>query len=135
MVYYGFSHTQYSYFCSCSSSIFSNSVDILFLSGPDTMSRVQIPFCLYFFKINSERYQIILLIFSYLDKVRYRACSYETSIFYSKRKNKLGYTLYGSGHYQNIYDPDDDDFSNLPETKTFSFNPKFQCSVNHTALT
>ena len=46
------------------------------------------------------------------------------NVFYSKRKNKVGYTLYGSGHYQNIYDPDDDDFSNLPETKTFSFNPK-----------
>lgn len=46
------------------------------------------------------------------------------NVFYSKRKNKLGYTLYGSGHYQNIYDPDDDDFSNLPQTKTFSFNPK-----------
>ena len=46
------------------------------------------------------------------------------NIFYSKRENKFGYTLYGSGHYQNLYDPDDDDFSNLPETKTFSFNPK-----------
>jgi iron complex outermembrane receptor protein len=46
------------------------------------------------------------------------------NIFYSKRKNKFGYTLYGSGHYQNLYDPDNDDFSNLPETKTLSFNPK-----------
>lgn len=46
------------------------------------------------------------------------------NVFYSKRKNKLGYTLYGSGHYQSIYDSDDDDFSNLPETKTISFNPK-----------
>lgn len=44
--------------------------------------------------------------------------------FYSKRNDKFGYTLYGSGHYQNLYDPDDDDFSNLPETKTVSFNPK-----------
>ena len=46
------------------------------------------------------------------------------NVFYSKRKNKFGYTLYSSGHYQKIYDPDDDDFSNLPETRTLSFNPK-----------
>jgi len=44
--------------------------------------------------------------------------------FYSKRKDKFGYTLYGSGNYHNIYDPDDDGFSNIPETQTFSFNPK-----------
>jgi len=44
--------------------------------------------------------------------------------FYSRRNGKIGYTLYGSGHYQNAYDPDGDDFTNLPETKSFSFNPK-----------
>lgn len=48
-----------------------------------------------------------------------------TNLYYSKRNNKFGYTLYGSGHYQKIYDPDDDDFSNLPETKTVTLNPKF----------
>jgi iron complex outermembrane receptor protein len=46
------------------------------------------------------------------------------NIFYSKRKNKHGYTLYGSGHHQNIYDPNDDGFSNLPKTNTLSLNPK-----------
>lgn len=46
------------------------------------------------------------------------------NIFYSKRNSKFGTTLYASGNYQKIYDPEDDDFSNLPKTKTFSFNPK-----------
>ena len=46
------------------------------------------------------------------------------NIFYSQRKDKFGYTLYGSGNYQKAYDPDGDDFSNLPETKSLSFNPK-----------
>jgi len=46
------------------------------------------------------------------------------NVFYSQRNGKIGYTLYGSGHYQNAYDPDGDDFTNLPETKSVSFNPK-----------
>ena len=46
------------------------------------------------------------------------------NVFYSQRKEKFGYTLYGSGHYQKAYDPDGDDFTNLPETKSVSFNPK-----------
>jgi iron complex outermembrane receptor protein len=32
--------------------------------------------------------------------------------FFSQRNGKIGYTLYGSGHYQNAYDPDGDDFTN-----------------------
>ncbi len=44
--------------------------------------------------------------------------------FYAKRNNKWGYTLYGSGHYQKVYDPEDDGFSNLPETKSVTINPK-----------
>ena len=46
------------------------------------------------------------------------------NVFYSKRNNKFGVTLYGSGHYQKAYDPEDDEFSNLPETKSVSINPK-----------
>lgn len=46
------------------------------------------------------------------------------NIFYSKRNEKLGVTLYGSGHYQKAYDAEDDGFSNLPLTKSVSFNPK-----------
>ena len=47
------------------------------------------------------------------------------NVFYSKRNEKFGISLYGSGHYQKAYDPEDDGFSNLPQTKSISFNPKF----------
>ncbi|WP_010521443.1 TonB-dependent receptor [Aquimarina agarivorans] len=46
------------------------------------------------------------------------------NIFYSKRSEKFGFSLYGSGHYQKAYDPEDDEFSNLPKTTSISFNPK-----------
>lgn len=46
------------------------------------------------------------------------------NIFYGHRKGKIGYTLYGSGHYQKAYDPDNDDFTNIPQTTAFSLNPK-----------
>ncbi|WP_425077864.1 TonB-dependent receptor [Psychroserpens sp. S379A] len=47
------------------------------------------------------------------------------NVFYSKRNEKFGVSLYGSGHYQKAYDPEDDEFSNLPKTTSISFNPKF----------
>jgi outer membrane receptor for ferrienterochelin and colicins len=47
------------------------------------------------------------------------------NVFYSKRNEKFGVSLYGSGHYQNVYDPEEDGFSNLPKTTSISFNPKF----------
>ncbi len=46
------------------------------------------------------------------------------NVFYSKRNEKFGFSLYGSGHYQKVYDPEDDGFSNLPKTTSISFNPK-----------
>ncbi|MFD2727360.1 TonB-dependent receptor [Hyunsoonleella rubra] len=46
------------------------------------------------------------------------------NVFYSKRNKKFGFSLYGSGHYQKAYDPEDDGFSNLPKTTSISFNPK-----------
>lgn len=46
------------------------------------------------------------------------------NIFYSQRNEKFGFTLYGSGHYQKAYDPENDEFSNLPKTASISFNPK-----------
>ena len=46
------------------------------------------------------------------------------NVFYSKRNEKFGVSLYGSGHYQKAYDPEDDGFSNLPKTTSVSFNPK-----------
>jgi len=47
------------------------------------------------------------------------------NVFYSKRNEKFGVSLYSSGHYQKAYDPEDDGFSNLPKTTSLSFNPKF----------
>ena len=47
------------------------------------------------------------------------------NVFYSKRNENFGMSLYGSGHYQKAYDPENDGFSNLPKTKSISFNPKF----------
>ncbi|AXT59662.1 TonB-dependent receptor [Aquimarina sp. AD10] len=46
------------------------------------------------------------------------------SIFYSKRNEKFGLTMYSSGNYQKAYDPEDDGFSNLPLTKSVTVNPK-----------
>ncbi|WP_430468457.1 TonB-dependent receptor [Winogradskyella ouciana] len=46
------------------------------------------------------------------------------NVFYSKRNEKFGVSLYGSGHFQKAYDPEDDGFSNLPKTTSISFNPK-----------
>ncbi|MFS4491255.1 TonB-dependent receptor [Maribacter sp. 2308TA10-17] len=46
------------------------------------------------------------------------------NVFYSERNEKWGWTLYGSGHLQKAFDPEDDGFSNLPRTRSLSFNPK-----------
>ena len=47
------------------------------------------------------------------------------NIFYSQKRNNIGWTIYSSGNYQKAFDPDDDNFSNLPNTKSFSLHPKF----------
>ncbi|MCK8520011.1 TonB-dependent receptor [Aquimarina sp. D1M17] len=46
------------------------------------------------------------------------------NVFYASRNEKWGVTLYGSGNYQKAYDPEDDGFSNLPQTYSVAFNPK-----------
>lgn len=46
------------------------------------------------------------------------------NVFFSKRKEKFGYTLYGSGHYNAPYNPDEDVFTNIPKTTSVSLNPK-----------
>lgn len=46
------------------------------------------------------------------------------NIFYSKRGEKFGVTLYGAGHYHSPYNPDSDSFTNIPKTTTLSINPK-----------
>ena len=52
------------------------------------------------------------------------------NVFYSKRNEKFGVSLYGSGHYQKAYDPENDGFSNLPKTKSISFNPNLTLTDN-----
>jgi iron complex outermembrane receptor protein len=47
------------------------------------------------------------------------------NIFYAQKYGKTGLSLYGSGYNQIAYDPDDDGFSNIPETRSLSLNPKF----------
>ena len=57
------------------------------------------------------------------------------NVFYSKRNDNIGVTLYGSGHLQKAYDPEDDGFSNLPKTKSISINPKlFYYPSNKTSI-
>ncbi|PKP29908.1 MAG: TonB-dependent receptor [Bacteroidetes bacterium HGW-Bacteroidetes-17] len=52
------------------------------------------------------------------------------NIFYAQKYGSTGVTLYGSAYSQVAYDPDDDGFSNIPETNSISFNPKFFYYVN-----
>ena len=44
--------------------------------------------------------------------------------FYTARGNRFGVTVLGSANTQKAYDPDDDDFSNLPDTRRVTLNPK-----------
>lgn len=45
--------------------------------------------------------------------------------FWSQRFEKVGFTLYGSAYNQAPYDPNGDDFSDIPKVQSLSFNPKF----------
>ena len=47
------------------------------------------------------------------------------SIFNSRRFERFGYTFLGSVNYQNEYDVDDDDFTELPWTNSFTLSPRF----------
>ncbi|CAN0507056.1 unnamed protein product, partial [Laminaria digitata] len=44
--------------------------------------------------------------------------------FYTARGEKTGITFLASGNLQQVYDPDDDLFSNLPKSRRLSLNPK-----------
>lgn len=46
------------------------------------------------------------------------------NIFYGSRNEKWGTAIYGSGNYQKAYDPEEDNFSNLPQTRSITLNPK-----------
>lgn len=45
------------------------------------------------------------------------------NVFHSAQKGKFGWTLYTSGNFQKMYDVDNDNFSEIPETKAISINP------------
>ena len=47
------------------------------------------------------------------------------SIFNSRKFERFGYTFLGSVNYQNQYDVDDDDFTELPWTSSFTLSPRF----------
>ncbi|MBV6640235.1 MAG: TonB-dependent receptor [Cyclobacteriaceae bacterium] len=47
------------------------------------------------------------------------------NVFYSERYKKTGMTVYGSVNRQMPYDPNNDNFSDIPKVKGFSLNPKF----------
>jgi len=47
------------------------------------------------------------------------------SIFDSRKFKRFGYTFLGSVNYQNEYDVDDDDFTELPTTNAFTVSPRF----------
>lgn len=46
------------------------------------------------------------------------------SIFATERFDRVGYTVLGSFNYQKEYDVNDDDFSELPNAKSFNINPR-----------
>ncbi len=46
------------------------------------------------------------------------------SLFDSQKFRRFGYTFLGSVNYQKQYDVDDDDFTELPRTHSFSLNPR-----------
>ena len=56
------------------------------------------------------------------------------NVFYSDRNEKFGYTLYGSAHYNAPYNPDDDNFTNIPKTTSISFNPKLFYYPNENSI-
>jgi outer membrane receptor for ferrienterochelin and colicins len=46
------------------------------------------------------------------------------SLFDSQKFKRFGYTFLGSVNYQKEYDVDDDDFTELPRTESFTLNPR-----------
>lgn len=46
------------------------------------------------------------------------------SVFNSRKFQRFGYTFLGSANYQKEYDADDDDFTELPRTRSFNVSPR-----------
>jgi outer membrane receptor for ferrienterochelin and colicins len=45
--------------------------------------------------------------------------------FYAERYNKFGISFYASGNHQKAYDPNSDDFSDIPQIRSLTLNPSF----------
>jgi iron complex outermembrane receptor protein len=45
--------------------------------------------------------------------------------FYAERYDKTGASLYASAHRQEPYDPNDDGFSDIPQVRSITLNPRF----------
>ena len=52
------------------------------------------------------------------------------SLFDSRKFRRFGYTFLGSANYQKPYDVDDDDFTELPRTRSFNLNPRLFFYLN-----
>ncbi len=63
------------------------------------------------------------------------AGGYDVGGFYAARADRIGLTLLATANLQRAYDPDDDAFSNLPETRRLTINPKvFYYPGTHTTV-
>jgi outer membrane receptor for ferrienterochelin and colicins len=54
----------------------------------------------------------------------------DVSLFNSQRFSRFGYSFLGSLNYQREYDVDDDDFTELPKTRSFNLNPRLFSYLN-----
>ncbi|HET6978330.1 MAG TPA: TonB-dependent receptor [Pyrinomonadaceae bacterium] len=54
----------------------------------------------------------------------------DVALFNSRKFARFGYTFLGSFNYQNEYDVDDDDFTELPKTTSFNLSPRFFFSLS-----
>lgn len=50
--------------------------------------------------------------------------------FYAQQYGKAGFTLYTAGNLQQVYDVNDDSFSDLPEVRNIAINPTFYYSFD-----
>lgn len=53
--------------------------------------------------------------------------------FYAERFNKFGLTFYASANRQEAYDPNNDDFSDIPRIRSLTLNPSFFYYPNETS--
>lgn len=58
-----------------------------------------------------------------LDQTQAGGTTFNT--FYAERFNKVGVSMYISGNRQQAYDPNDDDFSDIPQIRSLTLNPSF----------